>query len=576
MNVNSGRRNVRLTLLWLCAMAVLALATYWALAQPAPPGLANYFPTGPLLYLEARDFATLLADWNSSPEKQAWLTSANYQVFSRSHLFLRLGKAQTEFAVAAGIPPDFALLTSVAGTNSALGMYNIGSLEFLYVSRLESARALNTALWKARGTYQTRNVAGVEYYVKEDPQTRRLAAFAYTNGFLVLATKEELIAGALQLMTQPNPLSVAQEKWFADAIQAAPPGANDLRLVYNLERLLRTPQFRSYWAQRNATALGEFSSGLADLERTPGELRERRVLLRATPSTDLSASEAASGQLLAMVPDDAGLYRVWSRPASDAAERLIEDGIFDATASASPRVQQAPGVVASSDAGSELDLETRIDEAPLLDDRSAQAFRALHDSLGSVKIQAMLQVSNTRVDDDQVFVRPQSALVIEAAEPWDAGAFHGALTSAAGGLWTNAGLGAGWRARANGTEELAGLGRLVLSIDGRRLILSDSAALMDAIVARGNQNAVSGAVYAAGWKHARELPNFERMMRLIDFPQMRTQPAAEGEPAAREPMFYSENMASFGRALQRLQSATVTVHDQGPMLRESVVYRIAP
>ena len=72
-------------------------------------------------------------------------------------------------------------------------------------------------------------------------------------------------------------------------------------------------------------------------------------------------------------------------------------------------------------------------------------------------------------------------------------------------------------------------------------------------------------------------------MRLIDFPQIRTQPpqpdvqaSADGDAAAREPMFYSENMASLGRALQRLQSATVTVHDAGTMLRESVVYRVAP
>ena len=38
-------------------------------------------------------------------------------------------------------------------------------------------------------------------------------------------------------------------------------------MVYNLERLLETPHFRSYWVQRNATRLSEFSAVAADLDR---------------------------------------------------------------------------------------------------------------------------------------------------------------------------------------------------------------------------------------------------------------------------------------------------------------------
>jgi hypothetical protein len=66
------------------------------------------------------------------------------------------------------------------------------------------------------------------------------------------------------------------------------------------------------------------------------------------------------------------------------------------------------------------------------------------------------------------------------------------------------------------------------------------------------------------------------MMRLIDFPQIPPPAAAAPGGDTREPMFYSENVASLGRALRRVQSATLAVHDTGTMLRESVVYRIAP
>jgi hypothetical protein len=123
-----------------------------------------------------------------------------------------------------------------------------------------------------------------------------------------------------------------------------------------------------------------------------------------------------------------------------------------------------------------------------------------------------------------------------------------------------------------------------MAVDGRWLVIgtagnsggasANSTDLVSAILARRNRPAVAGSVYAAGWRHTRELPNFERMMRLIDFPQTHAGPGDPGQ--GREPMFYSENIASFGRVLGRVQSAAIAVHDAGGMLRETVDYRIAP
>src|ERR1017187_5502890 len=110
-------RRVRLTFAGVVLLATILLIV---LAQQPPPALSGLFPAGAFLYLEAKDFGGLLADWNGSAAKRAWLTSANYQEFSRSRLFLKLGDAQTEFAAAAGVPPDYAMLGSVAGANSAL------------------------------------------------------------------------------------------------------------------------------------------------------------------------------------------------------------------------------------------------------------------------------------------------------------------------------------------------------------------------------------------------------------------------------------------------------------------------
>lgn len=562
---------------------VAAAILYWALAQPAPPALANLVPTGAVVYLEAKDFASLLGDWDASREKTAWLASANYQAFSRSALFLKLSQAQTDFATAAGVPPDYALMKSIAGANSAIAIYNIGELEFLYVTRMPSARALATDLWKARGSYQTRRAGNVDFYVKEDASVERTAAFAYAGNLLMLATREDLLAGALELLNsqtgaQSRP-SLASEKWFADTTQASQGGSGELRLAYNVEGLEKAPQFRSHWVQRNAAELREFTSGLADLDRANGEMRERRVMIRANATAAIN-DEGATGQLIASVPDDAGFYRAQLRPEAEDAAHAIEEKIFAATLAPKLRNDFAPEVETAREAGSEQDLETRIDEPPIMDDRISQAFAPLRARLNSASVTAMIEIASTRVAADQVFVAPQSAVAILGASNWDANAIRAALNSAAGALWSNRAIGANWRAAANGVEQLDGLGRVAIAIDGRWLIVGTSPEVVGAIFARRNRTAAAGAVYAAEWRHARELPNFERMMKLIDYPLSHSEsPAADGAAdtaQGREPMFYSENLASFGRVLQRVQSASIAVHDAGTMLRESVTYRIAP
>jgi hypothetical protein len=553
--------------------AALALIIVWALAQPAPQPLASIFPAGALLYLEARDFAALLGDWNGSAEKRDWLASSNYDAFSRSQLFLKLGDAQTQFATAAGVPPDYALLTSVAGSNSALAIYDIGKLEFLYVTHVASARAMNTSLWKTRGSYQTRHAGNADYFIKEDKASHRVAAFAYTGDSLLLATKEDLIVGALRLMAREAQPSVASEAWYTSSVQAASAAQGDLRLVYNMASLPRTFQFRSHWVQGNVAELRQFSAGLADLDRSPSEIRERRVLLRATPSETTEASESVTGQLLAAVPDDAGLYRAWLHPAAEQATHWIEEKLFSqAVASATPQSKAAPMVAQTADAGSEVDLESRIDERPFTENRDS--FKALRDRLAAARIDAMLDVSSTRLDADQVYVRPHSVIAMLAATAWDADAIRAALGTAAEGVWSNSGA-ATWRATTGGVRELEGLGKLAMAADGKWLIVGDSAEMVNAVFARRNRPALAGAAYAAGWRHARELPNFERMTKLIDFPQLPATSSDQNQ-AGGEPPFFSGNLASLGRTLKRIDTATIVVHDEGTMLRESAVYKLNP
>ncbi len=553
------------------AAAVVAVAlAVWALApSPQPPGtLARLFPAGPLLYLEAGDFGALVRDWNTSQEKRLWLAGDNYQVFSRSHLFFRLKQAQDEFTAAAGLAPDMSLVEALAGGESALAIYDIGELEFLYLTRLGSARAVESALWRSRANYQPRSAAGQPYFVRVDPASRRLAAFAASGDFLLLATREDLIAGALSIMANHPLNALAAEPWFDAAWKAAgPPG--ELRMVMNVAALAGKPHFRSHWIQRDVASLRQYRSGVADLQRRSGEFREERVLVRAQPAEPKESRGLA--RVLKLVPPDAGLYRGWAAPAPEAVLDAIERKILaPRTAPAAPS-KRAPLPTLAITAGSEDDLETRIDQAPPAAVESRFAAEELRGLLARARPEAMVEIQRAVSSQADVYVRTEALVAVLAAADWDAPAVRQALRAAAGGLYTTGMLGFNWVDR-GGRHALDGLMPLAVAVHGPVLLLSNSSDLLAGALARLDAPASpSSGVYVAAYRHAGELENFIRMMRLIDYPAIAATPAEARD--ARQPRFFSENVGSLGRALGRLDSATIVVRDTGASLNQSVVYR---
>ncbi len=131
----------------------------------------------------------------------------------------------------------------------------------------------------------------------------------------------------------------------------------------------------------------------------------------------------------------------------------------------------------------------------------------------------MLDVSATKVEADQTYIRPHSVIALLSATAWDADGIRAALGTAAEGAWSNYGT-ATWRTGTGGVRELEGLAKLAVAIDGKWLVIGDSTEMVNTVFARRNRTAIAGAAYAAGWRHARELPNFERLTKMIDFPEL--------------------------------------------------------
>ncbi len=570
----------RHTLWILCFLSVaLAVTPQGQAPQVAGTSLAKLMPAGPLLYVESADFAALLQDWNSSAEKQNWLASDNYQVFSRSRLFLRLQEAQEEFAVAAGAPPDMALLESVAGSESGLALYDIGNLEFLYITRLPAARAMENALWHGKEKFEPRKVGDIPYYVHTEPTKNRLVAFATAGDHLLLATREDLMASALSVLSGKAMHTLANEQWYASAVDAAG-RRGDLRLALNLEGLAKSPHFRSYWIQRNVSMLREYRAEIADLYRSPHEIREERLLFRAPAMggapEPVPADDSTLGDLLRLLPDGSGVYRAWSAPSVDQVIDLLRQKVLAPQAGPGAPSTLAPTVALSEgQTGSEADLETRIDVPPLTGAGGAFEPGALKKLLAEAKVVGALQLESTAALPGDVFVGTQSAIVLEAGNDWNGEAARAALLSAVEGLWTASGLGSQWVQKGEGQAgyfELQGLTHLALAMQGRHLIVGTGSDLVLAVLHRlPNPPAEEHGAYAAGFRHAAERANLARMTGLIEAPLAQR---LQG-PGGHEPWLFSENLASLSKTLARVESESIVVRDRGTVVAQTVTYELS-
>ncbi len=549
--------------------AGIGWAAYQAAAPSAPP-LSKYVPAGPLLYLEAKDFSGLLADWNSAPQKRQWIESSNYQVFSRSRLFLRLHGAGDQFATAAGLPPDMNFLSQIAGTRSVLALYDIGNLQFLYITYLPSAKSMQTALWQTRAQFEPRSAGGVDFYLRRDPESQKEVAFAVSGDYLVLATREDLLAGALQLMSGGQNRTVETEPWWSLSVAAAG-AAGDLRMVLNLEKIVPSPYFRTYWVQQNITDLAQYSAAVSDLFRSNRQYREERVLLPKAPVAASSSDglEAAAG-LVRLVPEGVGIYEAKAHPSADSCLDLLETKLLAPHLGPAPPSQIAPQVhLTSGEAGAGSDLETRIDQ--LLGHRPGrqQNTPALKGLLDKTQLLASLQVQSTERDKAGVFVRIHSAVVLAAASEWNEANVQSALAGFVRPALTASQLGVGWQQK-SGYQEFDGLWPLVASVRGKYLLVSDDPALMVAMLSNFNRRSdVEPAAFIAGFNHSRERANFARFSGVVDRPN----PAQSSVPGReRQPQFFSENMASLSSTLSGVSSENIKVRVDGGKVRQTVTY----
>jgi hypothetical protein len=574
------KRRILFSLFTAICLGCLALGWTIHLAAPPPAApLSQFVPAGALLYLQADDFSTLLAQWNASAEKKHWLEGDNYEMFSRSRLFLRLKGASDQFATAAGLPADMKFLTELAGKQSAVALYDIGKLQFLYITRIEPSSAMRSGLWQTRSKFETRNVAGINFYLRRDPESEREVAFATAGDYLLLATREDLMAGALQLIadskdqtkTQSNKdRTIESEPWWSQSISAAN-HTGDLRMVLDLKKIVPSSYFRTYWVQQNVTEMKQYSAAVVDMFLSGHEYREERVLLRESPSNEnFSESSGAVATLAAFAPEDVGFYEAKANPSPDAASALLETKLLTPHASMVGASLIAPQVqLTTGETGGGSDLETRIDQAPAQSTNTGRSTE-IKSLLEKHRVLAMAKMQSTERDQDGVFVKIHTAIAFASNSDWSEAEIHAALANSIRSSLTASELGVNWQPQA-GYSVLDGLWPFCVAVRGKYLIVADDPRLLSGILSRTNQNVeikpeTKSATFIAEFRHDRERENFARLTELVDRPRKQLN-------SDRTPQFVSGNIASLSSALSGVSTEHIAVRDAGDKVLETVTYQ---
>jgi len=560
----------------LCATAVVGWSLYQRAASTAARPPAQLMPEGALLCIEAKDFAGLLHDWNSSPEKAQWVKSDNYAVFSNSRLFLRLSKASDEFAAAAGIPPDMNFLGQAAGQESALAVYDIGELQFLYVTRLPAGSSfLQSPLWQSRNKFQTRTAGGIQFFTRSNQESSRTVAFAVVGDYLVLGTRDDLVAGALELYSGSKGRTMAQEGWYTQALAAAPKDPGDLRMVLHMEKVAVTPHFRTYWIQQNITQMQGYLSAVSDLYREGVTYREERVMLAKKPSEDDAALTQAAqsvSALLPFVPKEYGFYQAHATNPKDSLA-VLQQKILAPTFGAAAAEKLAPQVqLGSGETGSGSDLETRIDveQSPRTANESSAA--GLLKQLEAASPQALLVLQGARKNNDGVLLNIPTVMVLTASGNWDLAGVQKAIQDVIAPGMTASGLGLQWRETkdAGGYFELDGLYPVQIAVRGKTLYVSNRTDMLSSVLQTKPAAApVQQVSYAAGFSHARERQNFYDLTTVAD----RSAVAARSSGSQqREPQFFSDNLGSFSRSFARVASEEIVTRQTKDRMQQTVTY----
>lgn len=280
---------------------------------------AEDFPRGALVYAQIKDLPALVKLWDASELKQNYLKSQNFSEFQNRHLALKLVSRWQEFNEALGFELDAAKIAGTIDNRAAIGVYDIGKLEFVFIAPLAANEKLVAALefWN-RAKFEENELPDKTIYYSREVQADRgrqqqKIVFAVVKKRFVLATNEKLLFETISnLNGQTGKNRLSDDPDFSGLAEKT---TAHLGTVWvNQTKLNEDWYFKHYWLMRNVSKLKNIRAGMFDFEMADKKIIERRTFLsnENTPPEKTEVSAADSEFLQRIIPADAAFFKVQS------------------------------------------------------------------------------------------------------------------------------------------------------------------------------------------------------------------------------------------------------------------------
>ncbi len=291
--------------------------------------LAKDLPNGALVYLQTDDLPQLIKLWDESKLKEKYLESQNFAEFKTSHLGIKLGERFSDFENSTGFSLDLQTLNSLAENRAAVAVYDIGKLDFVYVSPMNkelfaitmfaqnSSKFAESTLEDGTSFYQ------IEFKVDRERQNQKLI-FANMKGRFVLATSEKLFLRTITAIKGKQRLY--DEVNFRNLSERMTP--NLVTIWVNQEKLNTDYYFKRYWLMSNVEDLQNIRAGIFDVSLDENGLTEKREFLLKKPQHSVRISPNDTKDLLSKVPENVPFYRL-QKIEEKRLGKAIYDTLFD-------------------------------------------------------------------------------------------------------------------------------------------------------------------------------------------------------------------------------------------------------
>jgi hypothetical protein len=580
--------------------------------------LAGVMPRGAMVYVQANDLSTLMKTWLASPVRSQFYDSASFAAFQKSRIYLKLQDRKKDFESAIGVELNEKRVAELAGSASAVSIYDIGKIEMVFVTEVPRARAVASTLFKRAPQFSERSANGISYYVRDvttdGGRLNQQFCFAYVESKLIVTTTEGLMIRAVA-----NAKAAGSDSLLSDVVALADEAtgfaAHDVTMWLDQQRLNANRYFDNYWIHQNAHgALEAIETGLIDLRITREGMNEQRWFKlgggRGEAAGAMSADQLAA--LMKFAPTSAQLVQVHATAPPDHLSSAIEQSLFGELPEESwvpPEIPDRTRKSANGDENTRAERYSRLDVRFDIDVDDEQApkrgsgsgahasgkrtanklssgdfARSLGTVLTSLSPASFCELARSKMEAGKPFVRFERAIVAQLKP--EAAVNHEMLERTIVDELRARFVVAGTQPRLEWQDE--GVVRFVAqslleqgaaySVSGNYLVLASSKEFASDILQAAKASTSSGekadtAVdFFALVRVAAAKPVFDTLMSKLDGREPQTRAKRnKDDDEDRDVKFFSENLSSL-IAASAIREVRLSRKSAGPLMTERVVY----